>query len=644
MPIGTIGSTPEAARLLAYTTKQKPNATKERVLHTAGQHCRVETAVKEFAAHRRRHGKQGAKRKSPAKYVLPDDGELAVYVRRSRPSGRRYWAVATDEGEATHVRREGAVVKENEAVHYIVSLGLDEVNPDDPEQVARAFTGLTTMFRELYPGLQMKLVGQADGDGMTPDQESGEKRGKFHVHGVGNAVVFARMEVDGKVWEPGSKVSGALTDINRVRERQDAWIAERGGEWGLTQRLPPVREQKSEKRSMTDRQKASKGEVSNHDRIREAFWAAMDDPRCVDLDGFKTVMAEAGVEVIEPGWRRGNAPKVPRLSYRVASMATNVMGATLGELYMYDNVVSQLDAIAAGLPRARRPEPPAAGPPKPLTVTTDQELTQARDTVAWMVQEERLDAWLDDWASEENTTVAELLLYRGRVRDRPGDQEVLHRWMGDWEAEKTKNQTQATPTATFEGKGPTKEGQRRPEGNLDTRDSPAAAVAKPGPKLADLVIINDMLAKYGDREASRNDMMSSGMDEETVVAAIGSWQALGRPETAGERELRRRIEQSEQRAQEAPQEASESWDERESTEEIEEHSDGVSRPSEVHGDDEQAEQQKSAVELQEAEQATVEMERKKSRADAGERLRRLPELRDDHGDQTENEDEPELGA
>ena len=551
--------------------------------------------------------------------------------------------MATDEEEATHVRREGAVVKENEAVHYIVSLGLDEVNPDDPEQVARAFTGLTTMFRELYPGLQMKLVGQADGDGMTPDQESGEKRGKFHVHGVGNAVVFARMEVDGKVWEPGSKVSGALTDINRVRERQDAWIAERGAEWGLTQRLRPVREQKSEKRSMTDRQKASKGEVSNHDRIREAFWAAMDDPRCVDLDGFKTVMAEAGVEVIEPGWRRGKAPKVRRLSYRVASMATNVTGGTLGEHYMYDNVVSQLDAIAAGLPRARRPEPPAAGAPKPLTVTTDQELTQARDTVARMVQEERLDAWLDDWASEENTTVAELLLDRGRVRDRPGDQDVLHRWMGDWETEKTKNQTQATPTATFEGNGPTKEGQRQPEENLDIRDSPEAAIAKPDPKLADLVIINDMLAKYGDREASRNDMMSSGLDEETVVAAIASWQALGKPQTAGERELRRRIEQSEQRAQEAPQEASGSLNEPDTTEELEEHSDGVSRPSEVHGDDEQAEQQKSAVELQEA-QATVEPERKKSKTDAGERLRRLPELRDDHGDQTENEDEPELGA
>ncbi len=170
----------------------------------------------------------------------------------------------------------------------------------------------------------------------------------------------------------------------------------------------------------------------------------MDDPRCVDLDGFKTVVAEAGVEVIEPGWRRGKAPKVPRLSYRVASMATNVTGATLGELYMYDNVVSQADAIAAGLPRARRPEPPAAGPPKPLTVTTDQELTQARDTVARMVQEERLDAWLDDWASEENTTVAELLFDRGRVRDRPGDQEVLHRWMGHWEADRAKKQTQAT--------------------------------------------------------------------------------------------------------------------------------------------------------------------------------------------------------
>ncbi len=78
------------------------------------------------------------------------------------------------------------------------------------------------------------------------------------------------------------------------------------------------------------------------------------------------------------------------------------------------------------------------------------------------------------------------------------------------------------------------------------------------------------------------------------------------------------------------------------TEELEEHSDGVSRPSEVHGDDEQAEQQKSAVELQEAEQATIEPEREEPKTDARGRLRRLPELRDDHGDQTENEDEPEL--
>lgn len=137
-------------------------------------------------------------------------------------------------------------------------------------------------------------------------------------------------------------------------------------------------------------------------------------------------------------------------------------------------------------------------------------------------------------------------------------------------------------------------------------------------------------------------MMSSGMDEETVVAAIASWQALGRPETADERQLRRRIEQAEQRAQEAPQEASGSLDEREYSEELVEHSDGVSRPSEASDGDEDVEQQKHATKPHGAEQATIEPEREEPKTDARGRMRRLPELRDDHGDQTENEDEPEL--
>ncbi|MGO1851758.1 hypothetical protein, partial [Microbacterium sp.] len=216
----TIGKTPVAWRLLRYTVKPKPGSTKqERVLHAAGLHCRPETSTEEFAAVRRRHGKQGAMRKSPARFELPEHGEEATHVRDTRPGGRRYWREARDDETATHVKHEGGYVRQNEAVHFIIGFGPDEVNPEDPEQVAHAFEYTVALFRETMPGLQVHLVGQADGKGMTPDPTTGEVSGKFHVHAVANAVVYEDMDVEGRVWQTGSKMSGALTDIDSVRER-----------------------------------------------------------------------------------------------------------------------------------------------------------------------------------------------------------------------------------------------------------------------------------------------------------------------------------------------------------------------------------------------------------------------------------------
>ncbi|WP_166791279.1 relaxase/mobilization nuclease domain-containing protein [Cryobacterium sp. Hh7] len=340
-----IGKTAVAARLLRYTEKEKAGGTEPRVLYSEGIRCRVPTAEREFAAVRRMHGKQGAKRKVPAKYELPEPGEVATHVRRARPNGRKYWALAAGSAAATHVRREGdGYVDEIQAVHVIVSFGLDEVNPDDPEQVRRAFEFVVTMMTGLFPGVQMKCVGQADSASRA-----------FHVHGVLQAVVVERMEVDGQIWEAGRKMSGALTDIGRLRERADNFIKQRGVEYGVEQKLPSMTKQKAENRSTRDRRMATKGQTSNHDIIRSAFEDSMDDPRSVDLDGFVEVMSENHVTVNLRVSRAGKPGEKHALSYRLDEMKTPVRGTSLGAHYAFDSTIQQLEDNASGQERERRP-------------------------------------------------------------------------------------------------------------------------------------------------------------------------------------------------------------------------------------------------------------------------------------------------
>ena len=375
-----IGKTAVAARLLRYTEKEKAGGTEPRVLYSEGLRCRVPTAEREFAAVRRMHGKQGAQRKVPAKYELPEPGEVATHVRRARPNGRKYWGVAAGSTAATHVRHEGdGYVDELQAVHVIVSFGLDEVNPDDPEQVRGAFDFVATMMSELYPGVQMKLVCQADGVGNA-----------FHVHVVQNAVIVEQMAVDGQVWEAGRKMSGALTNIDRVRERTDEFIAQHGAEYGVEQKLPPVTKQKAEKRKTRDRRMAAKGDISNHDIIRAAFEDSMDDPRSVHLDGFVEVMAERYVTVNHRVARSGKPGETNTLSYRLDVMKTPVRGTTLGDHFAFESAVSQLDANVSGKDREGRPEQRRTGPPKPCFVPTTQELVDAQSVVARLAQEEHL--------------------------------------------------------------------------------------------------------------------------------------------------------------------------------------------------------------------------------------------------------------
>jgi hypothetical protein len=242
----------------------------------------------------------------------------------------------------------------------------------------------------------MKLVGQADGAGKA-----------FHVHCVQNAVVVERMELDGLVWEAGRKMSGALTDITRLRERVDGFIGQRGTEYGVEQKLPSMTEQKAETRNARDRSMAARGEISNHDMIRAAFEDAMDDTRAARLDGFIEAMTEQGVTVNYRVTRAGKPNEKRALSYRLDEMKTPVRGVTLGDHYTYESAVQQVGANSAGLPRERRPAQLLAKAPRPALVPTDQELVDAVATVKQLALEERMAQTRDQMEADFFPAIAE---------------------------------------------------------------------------------------------------------------------------------------------------------------------------------------------------------------------------------------------
>ncbi|GAA1604164.1 hypothetical protein [Leucobacter chromiireducens] len=390
MPVIVVSSTEVAARLARYTVKPKPGQTAaDRVLHVAGNYCRPETVAVDFAVTRRRFGTQGAVRTSPSRYALPEAGEVATHVRVTRPNGRRVWREARDGETATHVCHPGALVRQAEARHLIISFGPDEVNPNDPDQVAYAFAFVNDMMRTDYPGEQFMATGQADGKG-----------GAFHVHVVRNATLFADQVVDGRLYQAGSKLAGGLTDIDAMRDRADRFLAEHGAQYGLgPQRLPSTAERKREKRSSRDRRMAKQGGKSNHDIIRDAFEAAMDDPRAVDLDGFTDAMAERDVFVYERITRAGTPREKRALSYRLPGMPQNVRGTTLGDHYAHESAMEQLASNAAGLQREKRPERVQAGRPRPADVPTPAELAEMRSDVLAFARDEQLDRMEEEFSA-----------------------------------------------------------------------------------------------------------------------------------------------------------------------------------------------------------------------------------------------------
>ena len=333
MAVVTISNTGVAARLLRYVVTEKPDARRDRVLFATGVGVRAESATEEFETTRRRFGTQG---------------------------------------------------KGREAYHVIQSFGLHEMHPDDPADVERAHELGVALVADAFPGVEALVVTQADGKG-----------GQLHNHIVLNATVRERMERDGRVWEPGRKLSGALTNIDRLRERHDELLRRHGFE----QHLAPVTSPRAraERRTTKDRLDEKSGRRSNHDVIRDAYWEAIAHPAVVTVDDLRDrLLTEHGITVTVRVTRRGKPEERTAWSFKLDDMPTPVRGTTLGEAFTVEGGEDMLRGKLLGRPPVRPTRQKAAEPKPPPPPPSPGELAALREHVARLAEDERAMQMVDE--------------------------------------------------------------------------------------------------------------------------------------------------------------------------------------------------------------------------------------------------------
>lgn len=394
MSIVKLVKSTSAANLDAYLEKEKEGNDLPRVLFEAGQHCRPETARDEFRALRAEHGMEGATRRLNGKYVEPDDLADATHLKVGKN-----WREAKPGERATHLRIEPKTpeTKAHEVNHWIISFGAHEVSRDDPEAMQRAFDSVVAQWEQERPGVQAKFVAHGDALGSTQAAERGED-GKFHVHVMENAAVHTEMEVGGRRFTPGMRLAGPLTDINRVRTRNDVFLRERGHEFGLGEQTLPAprsKEALAVRRTPQDFWAKERGGVSDQDLTREAVETALGNLDKDDLAGLDAnqrlhrlgdeITATSGIEVKYRQVKSTGEDKIR--SYVVPGRKQPISAGRLGERYSHAGVTEQLEMVEQGQwrPLEAQQAPPAKEIPELSTEQTAQ-LQREADQIA---QEER---------------------------------------------------------------------------------------------------------------------------------------------------------------------------------------------------------------------------------------------------------------
>jgi hypothetical protein len=379
---------------------------KESALFAATRHCSLdaETQIAEWKAVRVEHGTQGRTRAARGKYetVDPDTGLHANGQRGTHVKfwdGKRYRKRLAGPNETpTHLYvapEDLTPEKESEATHTIYAFGADMVNPENPEDVERAFLAVKTERDEHYPGLQESMWGERNGES-----------GLFHVHVASNATVYRDFTLDGVDYRAGQKMAGDMRDVHRVRARFEQYL-DAHPEYGFEQSLARVGTKEYEAAQRRDGQHAyweaeraaREGRApkeSNQDRIRREVYEALQEPDVTDRASFVDEMQSRGIDVEETGLRRGKRGKGYDLRYRVHGAKQGVKGATLGPEYAHDAIDAQLARRAAGLDVEIPAGKQRVGEAKPLPLTAEHlsaeeqaELDELWASVYRMAQEER---------------------------------------------------------------------------------------------------------------------------------------------------------------------------------------------------------------------------------------------------------------
>lgn len=381
-----------ASNLNDYLERENDGNDLPRVVYEWGQHCRPETAKAEFRALREEHGAQGAVRTVAARYVKPRDPAEATHLKVGKN-----WRAAKAGEAATHQRIEPKepLAKRAEAYHYIISFSLEDVNPEDPEQTRKAFDAVVAMWERDYSGVQSKLVAHGDARGSKNAQERGEK-GKFHVHIMANAVIHTEMEVDGRVFKPGMRVAGPLTQVDQMRTRHDAFLEERGHEFELgPQRLPAPGsdEARAVRRTDHDFYERERGKLSDQEAAGSAIEAAFVKFNDGQLAGVAPADRKRRlVDEIKAGSglimkvRTTKAGDVKLRSWDVEGRKKPIGRTELGERYTDAGIDEQLELLAQGKWKPNKRF--QAGPSRPIRKLPETELAELQLEVNTLAQGE----------------------------------------------------------------------------------------------------------------------------------------------------------------------------------------------------------------------------------------------------------------
>ncbi|MFT0848863.1 hypothetical protein VR010_14080 [Actinomycetaceae bacterium L2_0104] len=413
-----------AADLLTY--RDKVDEGQESHVFDATRHCShdVGAQIAEWQDVRIAHGTDGKMKTTRARYETVDP-ETGLHANGKRGTHVRYWdeksnrwrkRVAVPNETPTHLRFEPRMPleKESEATHTIYAFGRDMVNPDNPEDIDRAFQVVKAERDDLYPGLQESMWLEKNG-----------KSGLVHVHVASNATIYEGFTHGGRDYVAGKKMAGGIVNVDAVRASFENYL-DAHPEYGFEQSLARVGTKEynaAQRRSgQKDYWDQTRGKESNHDRMRRIAGESLEDPAVTDRDSFIAEMKTRGVTVTETGLRRGVAGRNHDYTYRLVGAKKGDHGArgtTLGDMYSYDAIGAQLDLKAVGK-ELEVDVPQRVGQAKalpfekqPLSRAEQQELAELTESVERLADTEK-QAQLQ----VSRTTVEELADSTARDMDR----------------------------------------------------------------------------------------------------------------------------------------------------------------------------------------------------------------------------------